>query len=190
MVPHTVWHNAQLEAEWLLLEIVRGEVNRVIEAARQEKHIGSALGARVHLSVSTRAENVPQNPAESFIVDTLKGLGGDLHDLFGTSSTTLGSPGSSPVPQAPSSAPAFHHHAIAVISSDTLVSLLKTAGTSVDTGRISAVEIAVHVLPAAGCKCPRCWRFVSPIDSQLCHRCALVMSDNDSGDSSAVAVLR
>ena len=47
----TQYHDAHIEAEWTKLRDIRGIVNGQLEAARVQKVIGSALEARVQLSV-------------------------------------------------------------------------------------------------------------------------------------------
>jgi isoleucyl-tRNA synthetase len=50
------WHDERLEARWAHLLEVRGVVNRALEKARQDKIIGSALGA--HVTVKAAGERL------------------------------------------------------------------------------------------------------------------------------------
>jgi isoleucyl-tRNA synthetase len=114
-----------LEADWARLLDLRGIVNAALETARQQKQIGSSLGA--HVTLDLPAAWHPLAIARE----------ADLPMFFITSSvrvTPASAPGEDPI---------------------------------------------VTVEPAAGEKCPRCWRLVPEIapgnsgsdDSRVCHRC-------------------
>ncbi|KAK2623698.1 hypothetical protein QTJ16_006879 [Diplocarpon rosae] len=38
-------------------------------------------------------------------------------------------------------------------------------------------KAAAVVLPPKECKCPRCWRYVAPVEGELCGRCEKIVSD-------------
>ncbi len=76
--PLEQWHNPELEEKWQSLREVRAEVNKVMEAARNAKAIGSSLEAKVLLHVT-----------DSALLERLTSLGSDLQYLFIASQAEL-----------------------------------------------------------------------------------------------------
>jgi isoleucyl-tRNA synthetase len=76
--PLEQWHNPELAEKWQSLREVRGEVNKVMEAARNAKAIGSSLDAKVLLHVTDAA-----------LRERLTSLGSDLQYLFIASQAEL-----------------------------------------------------------------------------------------------------
>jgi isoleucyl-tRNA synthetase len=76
--PLEEWHDPELAEKWLSLREVRSEVNRVMEAARNAKAIGSSLDAKVLLHVS-----------DPVLRARLSSLGNDLQYLFIASQAEL-----------------------------------------------------------------------------------------------------
>ncbi len=80
------WHNPELAAKWDILRDVRSEVNKVLEAARNAKAIGSSLDAKVLLYVNPEIEIKHVLPSESelsnlFIVSQMKVFGSYIEFL-------------------------------------------------------------------------------------------------------------
>jgi isoleucyl-tRNA synthetase len=71
------WNDEVLDARWSRLLEVRATVNQALEVSRQNKEIGSALGAHVALSAS------------GTLADLLEGASHDLPMLFITSSVSV-----------------------------------------------------------------------------------------------------
>ncbi len=76
--PLDQWHNPELAEKWQGLREVRSEVNKVMEAARNGKAIGSSLDAKVLLHVTDVA-----------LHERLTSLGSDLQYLFIASQAEL-----------------------------------------------------------------------------------------------------
>jgi isoleucyl-tRNA synthetase len=76
--PLEQWHDPELAEKWQSLREVRAEVNKVMEAARNAKAIGSSLDAKVLLHVT-----------DAVLREKLTSLGGDLQYLFIASQAEL-----------------------------------------------------------------------------------------------------
>jgi isoleucyl-tRNA synthetase len=76
--PSEQWHDPDLAEKWQSLREVRSEVNKVMEAARNAKTIGSSLDAKVLLHVS-----------DPVLKERLSSLGSDLQYLFIASQAEL-----------------------------------------------------------------------------------------------------
>ncbi|MEO8482360.1 MAG: isoleucine--tRNA ligase [Acidobacteriota bacterium] len=144
------WLDDSLEARWTELLDIRRDVNGALEKARQEKAIGSALGAHVTVKVAGHRLRL------------LREYEADLPMLFIASAVTLED---GPADEINGSGDADG------VSGD--MSLTTTDSV-----------IAIAVRPAAGDKCPRCWRIVTETvpdgpHAGLCLRC-----DNAIGGAS------
>jgi isoleucyl-tRNA synthetase len=115
-----------LEATWARLLDLRGVVNAALETARQQKQIGSSLGAHVTLRLPTAVR------------------------------------------------------ALAVAREADLPMFFITSSARVDPETAAGDDPVVTVAPAAGGKCPRCWRIVPEVqpdgdEATVCGRCDQAM---------------
>jgi len=72
------WEQSELATKWEQLRMVRNEVNKVLEIARNDKAIGAPLEAKVLLSIK-----------EGVLSSNLESLGEELRFLFITSQAQL-----------------------------------------------------------------------------------------------------
>ena len=180
---HDEWHDRVLAAKWEILREIRSEVNKVLELARNAKHIGSSLETKVRIYVG-----------ESLIRQILESLNNShqLQDLFISSQVEI-----LPISVVDSS-PYFIEFGIAtkdgklseVVTSDGIrlpfkfyrgaasdqqwKDLCEKGDEKPDGNLYQAVRISV--VKADGDKCPRCWNYSTHIGESvehphICDRC-------------------
>ncbi len=148
------WKNPDLGQQWQQIRQVRGEVNKVLERARNDKAIGSSLEAKLLLYVgdqTLRDRLATFNPASSFVENT-NGVD-ELRYFFLTSQVDL-------------------------IATPEALGNLKYAD-QIETATLGALGIGVT--DATGTKCDRCWNYSDTVgessdDPTICDRCVAALA--------------
>ena len=128
---------------------VNEAVKAALEQARREKIIGSSLQSRVIISLDPPKDGQQATGASSRVLEALRWFEDELADAFVVSDCEV----DVPVPQDQ----AFHFSRQVAVGGETAT---------------------VHVLPPMACKCPRCWRYLAPVEEQLCTRCEGVVESH------------
>eukprot|EP00741_Cyanophora_paradoxa_P005716 tig00000940_g5540.t1 len=149
--PDAAWEDPAVEADWRQLLALRAAVNRVLEAARADRLIGSALEAAVELAVPrARPCGPPSRPSPPAPPPT-RTAPARPGDAVGAGGAAAGEPRGAPAGPARRGAPARRRR----------------------RRRGAPVHVAVRRSGAA--KCPRCWRHAAAEEGRPCPRCEAVL---------------
>lgn len=170
------WTSASAAADWAVLAAIQAEANRALEEARAAQLIGSALEARIVITVRAggagHAARVLATEAmrEPFGISSCDDEAirrhstsdkGALEAVFGVSAVevVVPPPGGEVAHEVarPEAQPKFRFHRDFVVDA---------AG--------GAEQVSVEILPANGAKCSRCWKISPSVEThpaRVCVRC-------------------
>ena len=170
------WASASTAADWAVLVAIQAEANRALEEARAAQLIGSALEARIIITVRagcgghaarvlvTEATRLPFGISRSDEDSNRRHSTSDkgaLEAVFGVSAVevVVPPPGGEVVHEAslPEAQPKFRFLRDFVVDA---------AG--------GAEQVSIEILPATGAKCSRCWKISPPVEThpaRVCVRC-------------------
>ncbi|KAJ7579300.1 tRNA synthetases class I-domain-containing protein [Mycena floridula] len=149
------WSDPEAKEDMNSLIAVRTAVLALLEKARGQKHLNSSLEAEVEILIPSEWDGSPEEiEASEKFAALLQREEDFLKTLFIVSDARLTDEGS----LGTSSSPSW-----------LFVSSLDIPG-GVD-------GIAIRVRPATKLKCPRCWTYTRPEESELCERCCSLLGE-------------
>jgi isoleucyl-tRNA synthetase len=154
--PHIYWRNDAVAARFERVLALQAVVRRVLEQARNAKHIGSSLESDVELVVQLRGDEAAAHETIEFLSEVRD----ELEAVCVVS----------------------HVRVLAAAWAGEQEGVKRaTEWVTTELADVGGYEVLVHAVPATGNKCPRCWKFSTTVEGDsTCQPCIQVMKSQSN----------